>query len=222
MGLTLLFETSYSKIKYFENIPAVPKRERILSRLGYRKGITELTANNISRIEECIRQGEYLCKPVGAYLDVPILSKDDSGITLDNGITLRSESLLKLLEESGSVILMAATVGSEVTEKVFSEVEKGDAATGLIIDSVASQTADAALDWIVQLLTKILTRQGKKLTRHRYSPGFGDLPLSYQKDIFEALQLERLNMTLTEKFMLVPEKSVIAIAGVEEKGEQNI
>lgn len=214
-----MFETSYSKIKYFESIPAVPKREMILSRLGYRNGITELNTSDLTRIEECIRQGEGLCKPAGAYLNVPIWSKDSSSIILENGVTFQSSSLLKLLKDSHSVVLMASTVGEGVSERVFNEVKNGNAAAGLILDSVASQTADSVLDWLVQLIAKILAREGRKLTKHRYSPGFGDLPLSYQKDIFEALQLEKLNMALTERFMLVPEKSVIAIAGVEEKGE---
>lgn len=217
MELALLKETLKSKIKYFENIPALPRKERILSRLGYRDGVTVLNTGDMLLIEECIEQGSCLCKPAGAYLNIPISSSDASSIVLDNGITFKSQSLSKLMENSHSVILMAATVGKEVTERVLNEVEKGNAAEGLILDSVASQTADAALDWIVQLLNKMLVREGKKLTRHRYSPGFGDLPLSYQQDIFNALQLEKLNMTLTEKFMLVPEKSVIAIAGVEEK-----
>lgn len=214
-------DTSYSKIKYFDNIPAAPKRELILTRLGYRKGVTELNGNDISLVEDNIRLGEYLSKPAGAYLIVPISSINDSNIMLENGITFESSGLLNLLKNSHSVVLMAATVGREVTERVFNEIEKGNAAAGLIIDSVASQTADACLDWMVQLLRKILVREGKLLTRHRYSPGYGDLPLSYQKVIFETLKLGKLNMALTEKFMLVPEKSVIAIAGIEEKGEQN-
>lgn len=205
------------KIKHFENIPALPKTEMILSRLGYRNGVTMLSTEDMSLIDECIRLGGILCKPAGVYLIVPIVFKSDSAITLDNGVSFHSESLSKLLKDSHSVVLMAATVGKEVTERVSNEVGKGNVAAGLILDSVASQTADAAVAWIVQLLDKMLPREGKKLTRHRYSPGFGDLPLSYQKDIFNALQLEKLNMTLTEKFMLVPEKSVIAIAGVEER-----
>lgn len=211
-------ENISGKIKYLENIPAVPKRELILSRLGYRNGITVLNNNDISLIEEGIKRRSCLCKTAGAYLYVPVSSKSDSGIILDNGMSFQSQSLSKLLKDSHYVVLMAATVGREVTERVFYEVEKGNAAKGLIMDSVASQTADAALDWIVHLVDGMLAREGKKITRHRYSPGFGDLPLSYQKDIFEALQLDKLNMALTEKFMLVPEKSVIAIAGVEEKG----
>ncbi len=215
-------ETFKSKIKYFENIPAVPSKDRILSRLGYRSGVTELNDKDLLLIDECIKQGNYLCKPAGAYINTPILEKSISGVVLDNKINLMSHSLSKLLKDSHSVILMAATVGHEVSKKVFTEIDKGNASAGLILDSVASQTADAALDWLVQMLNKMLIREGKKLTKHRYSPGFGDLPLSYQKDIFEALQLLRLNMALTEKFMLIPEKSVIAIAGVEYKGELNI
>lgn len=211
-----------NKIKYFDNIPAVPGKDRILSRLGYQNGVTVLNAGNMLLIEECIMLGSGLCKPAGAYLKIPISSRDTSGVMLDNGISFKSKSLSKLLEDSHSVVLMAATVGQDVTKRVFNEIEKGNAAAGLILDSVASQTADAALDWLMLMLNKMLTREGKKLTRHRYSPGFGDLPLSYQKAIFETLQLDRLNIALTEKFMLVPEKSVIAIAGVEEKGEVNI
>jgi hypothetical protein len=210
-------EATGGRIKYLENIPAVPKREMILSRLGYRKGVTVLNTGDLSLIEEGIKQGRALCKPAGAYMLAPVASRSDSTVTLGNGLSLESRSLSRLLENSREVVLMASTVGREVTERVFDEVEKGDAAKGLIIDSVASQTADAALDWIVHFLGKMLAREGRKLTRHRYSPGFGDLPLNCQKDIFEALQLGRLDMALTERFMLMPEKSVIAIAGVEER-----
>lgn len=202
-------------IKYFSSIPAVPKRGMILSRLGYREGITMLSESDKAQLEEGIKQGLGLCKPAGAYAKIPVSERAGSAIVLSNGIEFQSGSLAKLLQNSHSVVLMGATVGKEVTARIFNEVNKGDAAFGLILDSVASQTADAALDWMVQLLDRMLDREGRKLTRHRYSPGFGDLPLSCQKDIFGALQLHRFNMALTEKFMLIPEKSVIAIAGVE-------
>ncbi len=211
-------EIMNGKVKYFGHIPAVPKKEMVLSRLGYRKGTTVLDDGYLSLIEEGFRLGEALCKPTGAYLFTRISSVDNEGVLLDNGISFQSQSLSKVLKDSRFVLLMASTVGRDVTDRIAFEVEKGDAAKGLILDSIASQTADAVLDWIMQFLDKILDREGKKLTRHRYSPGFGDLPLTFQRNIFDALQLERLNLALTEKYMLVPEKSVLAIAGVEEKG----
>jgi hypothetical protein len=217
--MVLLKKQANIIIRYFSSIPAVPKKGMILSRLGYREGTTMLSISDKAQLEEGIKQGLGLCKPAGVYAIIPIFFRNDCAVTLENGIQLQSLSLSKLLRDSCNVVLMAATVGKEVTETVFHEVNRGNAAFGLILDSVASQTADASLDWMVQMLDKMLDREGRKLTRHRYSPGFGDLPLSCQKDIFGALQLDQLNMALTEKFMLIPEKSVIAIAGIE--GREN-
>jgi len=53
------------------------------------------------------------------------------------------------------------------------------------------------------------------LTRMRFSPGYGDLSLENQKLFFKALELEKMGMKLTESLMMFPEKSVTAIAGVE-------
>jgi hypothetical protein len=209
--------TGYGKIKYFGSIPASPNKERILSRLGYRKGITELGDDDIVMIQKAIQLGADLCKPAGAYLELPVFRHDVNGVILAGEISLQGQGLARLLENSNTVVLMASTVGSGVVERIHREVENGNAAAGLILDSVASQTADAVLDWLTGFLEHLLAREGKKLTKHRYSPGFGDLPLACQKPIFEALQLEKLQVSLTERFMLTPEKSVIAIAGVEEK-----
>ena len=61
-------ENMNGKVKYFGHIPVVPKREMVLSRLGYRKGATMLDSGDLSMIEEAFRLGKALCKPTGAYL----------------------------------------------------------------------------------------------------------------------------------------------------------
>jgi hypothetical protein len=124
--------------------------------------------------------------PAGAYRVLPVAGRDEASVALGGGPVLSGASLAALLKASGQVILMAATVGREIVEQISREVEKGDAAMGLLLDSVASQTADAALDWMERLFAGLLAREGRRLARHRYSPGYGDLPLSCQKDIFEA------------------------------------
>lgn len=204
-----------ANIKYFDNIPASPKRDMILLRLGYNKSSTVLNEKDMEKLEEGIKLGKILCNPRGAFGRFGIVERNEKTIRLENGSVLESESLAKLLAKSGEVVLMASTVGREVTDRISAEVENGDAASGLILDSVASQTADSVLDWMMGFIDKLLSREGRKLTRHRYSPGFGDLTLSNQKIIFEILELEKLGLELTPRFMLVPEKSVIAIAGIE-------
>jgi len=50
----------------------------------------------------------------------------------------------------------------------------------------------------------------------RFSPGFGDLPLELQKDIFFALQPHRnIGLTLNESLLMSPSKSVTAIIGIK-------
>lgn len=95
------------------------------------------------------------------------------------------------------------------------KLKNGSAAAGLIYDAAASIAADGVLDWMMGLIGKTIVIKGKALTRRRFSPGYGDLDLSHQKIIYDILDLKRLGISLTDKFMLEPEKSVIAIAGIE-------
>ncbi|NLV69188.1 MAG: methionine synthase, partial [Spirochaetes bacterium] len=58
-------------------------------------------------------------------------------------------------------------------------------------------------------------RRGENLTRMRFSAGYGDFMLENQKHFFELLGLEKLGVSLTERYIFIPEKTVTAIAGVE-------
>jgi cobalamin-dependent methionine synthase I len=68
---------------------------------------------------------------------------------------------------------------------------------------------------MMAFLNRMLAREGRKTTKHRYSPGYGDLSLRHQKIIFDLLDLQRLDLTITPDYILIPEKSVVAIAGIE-------
>ncbi len=204
-----------SKIKCFEYIPSKPNEGMILTRLGYQKTTTVFSDEYREKLNEIIKSGILLCNTKGLFGRYEIVQKGENFVKLENGVFLESVSLAKLLENSIEVVLMAATVGKDITDKIHPEVEGGDASVGLILDSVASQTADAALNWMVDFINKLIRREGKSLTRTRYSPGYGDLPLINQKKIFDALGLEKLGLEITERYMLIPEKSVIAIAGIE-------
>ena len=55
------------------------------------------------------------------------------------------------------------------------------------------------LDWIMQFLGKMLAREGKRLDRHRFSPGFGDLPLTFKKEHLDCASTKTVNLALTRK-----------------------
>jgi 5-methyltetrahydrofolate--homocysteine methyltransferase len=52
--------------------------------------------------------------------------------------------------------------------------------------------------------------------RPRFSAGYGDLPLEYQKKIFDLLDPHtQIGLTLNDSYLMSPSKSVTALIGVE-------
>ena len=50
----------------------------------------------------------------------------------------------------------------------------------------------------------------------RYSPGFGDFPLTAQREILSVLDAARaIGVSLTDTLLMVPSKSVSAVIGVK-------
>lgn len=203
------------KVNILQSIGAEPKKDMIMARLGYHKGSTILQDNHRRLLELGIKEGRLLCEPKGSFARIKLGGISDEKTKMLVETLLVSKKLSELLSQSDEIVLMASTVGMDIVQRIKSEVKAGDPALGLILDAVASQTADVGLDWLMSFIEKILLKEGKKLTRYRFSPGYGDLDISNQKLIYDALQLEKLGIEITESFMLVPEKSVLAVAGIE-------
>ena len=56
--------------------------------------------------------------------------------------------------------------------------------------------------------------------RPRFSPGYGDLPLSVQKDIISLLEApKRIGLSLNDSLLMSPTKSVTAFAGISNSTE---
>jgi hypothetical protein len=201
------------KIIYLENIQAEAAMDHILMRMGYKKGITKMSPQDKARIGDEIKKARMLCRLQGAYLKLKIADNKSGSLELENGAVFKSSKLCALLEKSGETVLMASTAGKEPVEARDREVTAGNGSAALIIDAVASETADAGLDWIQAFLNSQMAKQGRKLTT-RYSPGYGDLDLSAQKVIYDALKLEKIGISITDRYLLIPEKSVLAIAGI--------
>ena len=110
--------------------------------------------------------------------------------------------------------MMASTVGSEITMETNILIGKNRGAEAVIVDAAASEIADEVMNKINQICANLAKKEGFKLTKMRYSPGFGDLGVENQTQFFKTLELENMGLELTESYMIVPEKSVTAIVGV--------
>jgi hypothetical protein len=196
---------------YFSVRPEVPY-SLIMHRLGYHNLSTGLSDEEQLRYKSLIEEYTGLLLPDVTFDLLDITERRDGAVSC-GAVTIKGNSALALLAKSAKVLLCASTVKSaaELTQKAF-EQGRGDLA--VVIDAVAAICADGGLDWIGRLVSSRLTRRRAALTM-RFSPGYGDVPISVQREIHKALELERLGVTLTGAGMLIPEKSVLSFQGVE-------
>jgi len=110
---------------------------------------------------------------------------------------------------------MCATIPARDVEKINTAMRNGEGLKALVYDAYASELADGALGVLMSGKNESLRRTGQRLTKRRYSAGYGDLDIKYQKLFFDMLDLNTLKVSINDKYMLSPEKSVIAVAGVE-------
>jgi hypothetical protein len=198
---------------FFDRILIEAPRERIYRRLGYRAGITSLPAGQEAEVERYIEDALSLINLRGAGRRLNVLGQQ-AQITLDGQEVFHSRRLANFLQECGEVVLMGATAGSEVMAAIAEDVTGDRMTRGVVIDAVASEMVDASLDWIMSYFGRELRRENKALKPNRYSAGYGDFLLENQAVMFRLLELARLGVHITASYLLIPEKSVTAIAGV--------
>ena len=118
------------------------------------------------------------------------------------------------MKESKSLVLFAVTAGADIVAAASDLAGQGDGVGALAYDAAGSEMVDAAAEWIQQYLNQQFKRAKEILTKRRFSPGYGDLDLKNQAILFKLLDIEKLGVKLTEDFLMTPEKTVTAIAGI--------
>ena len=87
-----------------------------------------------------------------------------------------------------------------------------------MLQAVGAERIEALCDLFNGEITEKKRAEGL-YTRPRFSPGYGDLPLELQKDIFDVLDCPRqIGLTLNQSLLMSPSKSVTAIIGVGADG----
>lgn len=132
------------------------------------------------------------------------------GERLDLGFAeVESHSLSLNLAGCEKIVLFACTAGAGVDRLIakYSRISPAKAAV--------MQAAGAALveDWCEEICALLKREYGD--TKPRFSCGYGDLPLTLQRDIFAALSVTKhLGITLSDDCFMTPTKSVTAIVGI--------
>ena len=128
-------------------------------------------------------------------------------------MTLQGNDIAQHLEDCNEVYILGATVGFEI-EKTVNKLMNENPLLGVIVDSASI----CAIESYCDDLCEELQRQNSKQLTWRFSCGYGDFPLSQQKDFVRLLETQkRIGVFINEgSFMMTPQKSVTAIVGIKE------
>ena len=124
----------------------------------------------------------------------------------------RSHDLGRCIADCRSLIVMAATVGVE-PDRLIARYASISPSAALIYQAVGAERIECLCD----VFEADLRSKGYE-TRPRFSPGYGDLPLDFQKNIFAILDCaKKIGLSLNESLSMSPSKSVTAIIGIKRK-----
>ena len=137
-------------------------------------------------------------------------------VIAENGVFLQGTNVLlsgnlakKHFAGCRKIIVLLATLGLK-SEWALKRAFALNAANAVVLDAVFTDKLEKYLDE----REKELAGEFGVLTT-RISCGYGDLPISVQKDLFDLIDGGRLGVRMNECYMLTPNKSVIAIIGVQ-------
>ncbi len=166
------------------------------------------------QVERIARELAESLRPRYVYRAFPVVRTAEGMELAGSGVTLTGGLAAKMLRSCDTALLLACTLGVEF-ERRERALEKRDMGEAVILDACGSSWVESGCDMAER---EIAQRFPGRFLTDRFSPGYGDLPLSLQPAVLGALNAEKLlGVHVGESFLMTPGKSVTAVIGVSDE-----
>lgn len=188
--------------------PPVNKKE-ILRYMGAK----ELSKETEGILSECLNEADNQLLYKVCYKEFEISKNEDY---VDFGVfKAYSKDLLKNLKNCKKAVIFAATIGVGVDRLILKYTEISPL-KALIFQAIGAERIESLCD----LFSSEIKKENHIIPR--FSAGYGDLSLNFQKEIFKVLSPQkRIGLTLNESLVMSPSKSVTAIIGISDTPSDN-
>ena len=172
-------------------------------------GVKSTDMQTEALLQTCLSEAESILSYKLCYAELPVRVEAD---ICDFGIfKVSSHSLSARLCGCKSAVIFLATVGAEL-DRLIIRYSRLSPSKALMLGAIGDERVEALCD----AFCKELAASGCSAV-NRFSPGYGDLPLSMQSDIFALLEPQRrVGAFLNESLLISPSKTVTAIVGIKE------
>lgn len=186
-------------------------KEEVLRYLGYKGQYLDEKIDKL--IDQAINEINNAGRTKSTYRFFPLKMVSGRLLIKGTNIVLPGQDIKNHLKNTKDCIIMAATLGHEV-DRLIRYYEKVSMTRALILDATASVAIEEAINKLNGDLEKEVFMDNKIFTS-RYSPGYGDLPLSIQGGLLDILGAKKsIGLTANAHNILIPRKSITAILGI--------
>lgn len=139
------------------------------------------------------------------------IRREGETLALGESVILPGTLAADMLRDCERAALLVCTLGTSF-DAWMRTAQARDMAGAVLLDALGSAWVEAGCDEAEEELAAKLP--GMYLT-DRFSPGYGDLPLSVQPEILEATDAaRRLGVQVTASCLINPQKTVTAVIGI--------
>jgi len=147
------------------------------------------------------------------YCELPLKTEND--ICDFGAFCVKSQNLAQSINGCEKIILFAATIGVGI-DRIIAKYGRISPSKAIWFQAIGA----AQIETLCNAFCEDIEKEYNICTRPRFSAGYGDLPLSVQREIFSILNPEkRIGLTLNDSLLMSPTKSVTAFVGLGDKVE---
>lgn len=184
--------------------------KEILRYAGY-KGNTP-DEETLKIIEDLKAEALSLIKPKSVFKEVSFKKYEDK-IIVEDSAEFKSKKLVSHLKNSDRLLLFAATLGTQA-DMMTRKYLHSNRAKAVLSQALLAAYCESYCDEICEKIANDEEKNGYYL-RPRFSPGYADFDLKYQKKLFEIFDInKRIGVYLNDECLMIPTKSVTAFIGL--------
>lgn len=177
-------------------------KENALKYLGYPSN--QVDDNTAKLLNECLLELETI-KPKYMY---QIYTLTHHPLTIKElNITIDYPDLIDLFDNCNQVVVIACTLGIHI-DQLIRYYSKINLTKMTIMDALANSYLEAKCDEFEE-------KQNFGKRTFRFCPGYGNVPLSLNKQLVKALDCSKyIGLTIQDNNLLLPQKSIIGLIGI--------
>lgn len=190
--------------------PPICEKE-ILRYAGCKNSDTEL----LQLLRTCLNEVRDKLNYKICYRELAV-SISDSEETCDfECLRVQSRDLSKNLQGCDRVVVFGATLGVDM-DRLIAKYSRISPSKALLLQAIGAERIEALCDTFCEELAK----EKNVILKPRFSPGYGDLPLEVQRELFGILDCsKRIGLSLNDSLLMSPSKSVTAFVGFVESSK---